>query len=148
MIALYILLAGFNGMAMMLMGAYGAHGLVEAEPALRALFQSAWQIHSVHSLFIAMVGLYGRHNHWLHGAFWLGLAGMALFCLPIYGQALGWWPAGSVLTPVGGFLLIVAWFSLVLAAISRIRTRAFRGGDPETIRRRYEAMAPLRNRER
>lgn len=122
MIGPYVLLAGLNGMAMVLMAAYGAHGLAGVDAAHQGFYQTGWQIHAIHSLFVAMVGFHAGHSRWLHAAFWLGLAGMTMFCIPLYGLALGWWNTGGFVTPAGGFSLLAAWLCLVLAAISRIRS--------------------------
>jgi uncharacterized membrane protein YgdD (TMEM256/DUF423 family) len=145
---LYVLVAGLNGMIMVLMGAYGAHGLAGVDLLYHATFQTGWQIHAVHSVFLAAVALYARHNHWLHGAFWLGLVGTMFFCIPLYGPAFDWWSNGGFVTPVGGFFLLAAWFSMALAGISRMKSRAYRISDRDLTRRYYETMAHSRPREK
>ena len=148
MIGLYVLLAGLNGMTMILMAAYGAHGLSGTDAERQALFQTGWQIHAIHCLFLAMIGLYACHSRWLHGAFWFGLAGTVFFCVPLYGAALGWWSGGGPVTPVGGLFLLSAWFSLMPAGISRIRSRSRIAPDPEAACGYHEATALTRLRNR
>jgi|GEM_PF-1394743 len=148
MIGLYLLLAGLNGIAMMIMGAIGAHGLEPVDPGYLASYRIGWQVHGMHSVFLAVVAMFGRHNRWLHASFWLGLAGTVMFCVPLYGPPLDWWTEGSVLTPVGGFCLMAAWFGLVMAGAGRMRAQRRMLSDPESMRRYHESMIVSRLRDR
>jgi uncharacterized membrane protein YgdD (TMEM256/DUF423 family) len=148
MIGLYVVLAGVNGIVMLVMGSIGAHGLEPVDPSHLASYQIGWQMHGIHSVFLLAVGLHGRHNRWLHSSFWLGLSGTMMFCVPLYGPALNWWPSGSFLTPVGGFFLMAAWFGLVLAGLHRIRVQRHQVSDPDVMRRYYEAMLTSRQWEK
>lgn len=128
MTGLAAVLAGLNGAAMVALGAYGAHGLATVDPAYRAIYQTGWQIHAAHAAFLLAVALCGQRSRWLDAAFWLGLLGTALFCVPLYGPALGWWTSGGFVPPLGGLTLMAAWLALVPAGLARIRERRRRHG--------------------
>lgn len=129
MIGLLVALAGLNGMAMVALAAYGAHGMDGIDITYRAMFETGWRIHSIHSAVLLAIGMSSRPNRWLHGAFWLIVAGMVCFCGPLYGPGLEIGVPGGFLTPVGGFLLIAGWFCLVLAGIHRMVTRSRGDGE-------------------
>jgi uncharacterized membrane protein YgdD (TMEM256/DUF423 family) len=124
MIGGYTLAAGLNGMAMVALAAYGAHGTGGAGLAQPALFLTAWQVHAVHTATLVGLGMCRRPNIWLHGAFWLMLGGTFFFCASLYGQGAGLFSEGSILTPLGGMMLIVGWCALAISGAYRMVTRA------------------------
>jgi uncharacterized membrane protein YgdD (TMEM256/DUF423 family) len=118
MIGLYVTLAGVSGGLMVAAAALGAHGASLPEPAL---FDAAWRMHAVHSIAMLAIGMCRRPNPWLHGAFWPIMGGTVLFSGSLYGQGVGWWQGGTVLTPVGGLMLIAGWLALAIAGLYRLR---------------------------
>ncbi|MCA8927137.1 MAG: DUF423 domain-containing protein [Alphaproteobacteria bacterium] len=125
MTGLMLILAGLNGLAMVAMGAIGAHALPSGAAAAAAVpFQSGWQIHGLHAALLAALALHAPESRWLRAAFWLGLLGTLLFSGSIYGLALGWWSGGRFVTPMGGSVLMLAWLALAGAGLGRLRARA------------------------
>lgn len=124
MIGLYVFLAAVSGFVMVALAAYGAHGGGPQGLPNPALFQTAWQIHAVQTAVLVALGMCRRPNAWLYGAFWLMLGGTVFFCGSLYGLGLGWWARGSVITPIGGVMLIVGWFALAISGLFRLGYRS------------------------
>ena len=120
MIGLYVFLAGVSGAAMVALAGYGAHGGGPAGLPNPAMFQTAWQIHAVHTAVLVALGMCRRPNIWLYAAFWLMLGGTVFFCAPLYAAGLGKLASGSIITPVGGTMLIVGWLALAIAGLYRL----------------------------
>ena len=116
-----LILAGINGIAMVVLAAIGSHGLNIASDANRALFQTAWQIHAVHAAVLLALALVRRSSRLLQAAFLLIAVGTAAFCGPLYTPALGLPRPPVFFAPLGGFLLIAGWFSVVLTSVFRSR---------------------------
>jgi uncharacterized membrane protein YgdD (TMEM256/DUF423 family) len=120
MIGLYVFLTGVSGLGMVALAAYGAHGSGAAGLADPALFQTAWQIHAVQTLAMLAIGMCRRPNIWLYAAFWLFWGGTVFFAGSLYGRGLGWWLGGSVITPIGGVMLLAGWFALAISGLYRL----------------------------
>jgi uncharacterized membrane protein YgdD (TMEM256/DUF423 family) len=106
---------------MVVLAAIGSHGLDGATQAFRALFQTAWQIHASHAAVLLALALVRRSSRLLQAAFLLIAMGTVAFCGPLYAPALGIPRPPVFLAPVGGFLLIAGWFSIVLTGVFRSR---------------------------
>lgn len=120
MIGLYVFLAGLSGLGLVALAAFGAHGSGAAGLADPALFQTAWQIHAVQTVAMLALGMCRRPNIWLYASFWLFLGGTVFFAGSLYGRGLGWWLDGSVITPIGGVMLMAGWFALAISGLYRI----------------------------
>lgn len=142
MIGTYVAMAGLNGMALVGLAAYGAHGLEQVDMAYRAQYQTGWQLHAVHAAVLVAIAMSSRPNRWLHSAFWLLAIGTAVFCLPLYGPALGIWVPSALLAPVGGFVLIVGWFAMVLAGVSRTVSKMLGPSQAERARIHHHGWLP------
>ena len=123
MIGLYVFLAAVSGLAMVALAAYGAHGGGPQGLPNPALFQTAWQIHAVQTAVLVALGMCRRPNAWLYSAFWLMLGGTVFFCGPLYAVGLGKLTSGSVVTPVGGVMLMGGWFALAISGLFRLGYR-------------------------
>ncbi len=123
MIGLYTSLAGLSGMALVALGAYGAHGSGAEGMPNPQFFDTAWQLHAVHSAVLVALAMCRRPNVWLHGAFWLILAGMLFFSATLYGQGTGLLSGSSIITPFGGVMMMAGWFALVIAGAYRMGNR-------------------------
>jgi len=148
MIGIFLALAGLNGIAMVVLAIFGTHFMDGAEIAHRAMFQTGWQIHSIHSVALLAIGLSRRSNRWLHSGFLLILLGVIAFCGPLYGPGIGIWIPRMLGAPIGGFLLIAGWFSLVIAGISRFKAKSLGSTEVERIRRYYEGWVPAESKEK
>ncbi len=120
MIGLYVFLAGLSGFVLVALAAFGAHGGGPEGLPHPVLFQTAWQIHAVQTAAMVAVGMCRRPNVWLYPAFWLFLAGTVFFSGSLYGEGLGWWGDASVITPMGGLMLMAGWFALAIAGVYRL----------------------------
>lgn len=117
---LYVFLAGVSGLCLVALAAYGAHGSGSAGLADPALFQTAWQIHAAQTAASLAIGMCRRPNNWLYAAFWLFQGGTVFFSGSLYGRGLGWWQDGSVITPIGGAMLLAGWFALAISGLYRL----------------------------
>ncbi len=95
------------------LGAFGAHGLkraLEASASGVEVWKTAIFYHLLHAVAMYVVAL----NRGSLRAWWLFAAGVLLFSGSLYLLAtLGWKWLGPV-TPIGGFLLIAGWATLML----------------------------------
>lgn len=124
MIGSFVFLAAVNGFVLVVLAAYGAHGNGESL-ARPAYFEVAWQLHAVHTAALLALGMCRRPNVWLYAAFWLMLGGTIFFSGSLYGRGLGWWLDGSVITPIGGLLLMAGWFALAISGLYRLGYTGF-----------------------
>jgi uncharacterized membrane protein YgdD (TMEM256/DUF423 family) len=118
---LFLIIAGVSGLLSVVLGAFGAHGLKGkiADNLLNA-FQTGTQYQMFHSL--ALLGLailllqLSDVSKMLSitGYFWI--VGMVLFSGSLYGLALGGPVWLGPITPIGGLLLILGWFCLIIGA--------------------------------
>ena len=120
MIGIYAFLAGVSGLAMVALAAYGAHGGGPDGLPDAGLFQTAWRIHAVHTAVLVALGMCRRPNIWLYAAFWLMLGGTFFFSGSLYAVGLGKLAGGSIITPVGGVLLMAGWFALAISSLYRL----------------------------
>jgi uncharacterized membrane protein YgdD (TMEM256/DUF423 family) len=96
------------------LGAFGAHGL-KAVWAVRPEGLETWKTavlyHLLHS--VAMLVLAGQGARANRGAWWLMLAGTAVFSGSLYLLATQGWKALGPATPLGGVFLLAGWGCLV-----------------------------------
>lgn len=110
-------------MALVALAAFGAHATAPNGLADPAIFQTAWQMHAVHTAVLMAIGTCRRSNIWLQASFWLILGGMACFCGSLYGIGINNWRGASVLAPVGGGMLLIGWFAVIIAGAFRMGYR-------------------------
>jgi uncharacterized membrane protein YgdD (TMEM256/DUF423 family) len=113
------------------MGAFGAHGLKErfgtlgeqagGLPAerLEANFHTAAQYHMYCALALVALGVLaatGRGGIALQAAGWSLLLGSLVFSGSLYILALSGIRWLGAITPIGGFLMLIGWLALAVAA--------------------------------
>ncbi|KAM9426734.1 transmembrane protein 256 [Pholidichthys leucotaenia] len=105
-------LAALSGASAVSAGAYGAHGFKNSDPDdyQIILFETANKYHFYHSL--ALLGAAHCGKPAVAGA--LLLAGMGMFCGPLYYQALTRDPGFSKMAPMGGMSMIAGWLAMIL----------------------------------
>jgi uncharacterized membrane protein YgdD (TMEM256/DUF423 family) len=115
---MWIRVAAFYGLFGVLLGAFGAHGLRErVEAAQLASWHTAVNYQLFHSVALLALALFATAtSRPLGAAPWLFAIGTALFSGSIYLLVLTPWRWLGPLTPLGGFLLIAGWASLLLLA--------------------------------
>jgi uncharacterized membrane protein YgdD (TMEM256/DUF423 family) len=111
-------IAAFNGLLVVLLGAFGAHALETRIPAeLLDTWNTSVQYHMFHTLALFALGLLQR-DHAAHAGLKLAshlfLAGIILFCGSLYVLALSGVRALGMITPIGGVLFLAAWGQLAL----------------------------------
>lgn len=122
------------GVAAVVIGAFGAHGLKGAFEArqldtryLLGIYEKGVQYQFYHTLALGLVALllqYRPDNKWLLRSGWLFLAGVAMFsgslyllaCRDLLPFSVGW--AGPV-TPLGGLCFIAGWVSLLVSSYQK-----------------------------
>ena len=115
--------AGMSGLAFVILGSFGSHGIPFPEGG-RELWLVAERYHQVHTLALLVLaaGLVGR-SRFFAAAAWGFFLGMALFCTPVYLRATGADGGWASLAPVGGTLLMVAWICVAIGGV-RARSRS------------------------
>jgi|UniRef100_UPI0040474D60 uncharacterized membrane protein YgdD (TMEM256/DUF423 family) len=111
----------FLGATGVVAGAYGAHALSQQlSPYLLNVFQTAVLYQLIHA--VALLGVVALLNQCLTSkalliSATLMVVGTVLFSGSLYLLTLSSWRVGLI-TPLGGFLLISAWVTLLIAAIT------------------------------
>ncbi|TKB54802.1 DUF423 domain-containing protein [Ferrimonas aestuarii] len=116
---LLMAVAAFLGMTATGLGAYGAHGLAKvAPPYLVESFNTAVSYQFFHCLLLMAVALWFRQwgGRILLVAGSLITAGILGFSGSIYSLVLLGTKGIGIITPIGGSLLILGWFTLLVAA--------------------------------
>ncbi|MEX1119112.1 MAG: DUF423 domain-containing protein [Terrimicrobiaceae bacterium] len=110
MTALLPRLAAFYGFLAVGLGAFGAHGLKDtlSQNATAAIWETAVLYHLAH----AVASLWASERHRLVAWFWLG--GITIFSGSLYVLALTNLRWMGAITPLGGVLLLVGWFLLII----------------------------------
>lgn len=115
---IWLFIAGLNGAAAVLMGAFAAHALGPDRPFASA-FSTAAHYHLVHAAAMAIAALAARGAAASRAqmAAALFLAGILLFSGSLYLLTLTGLRAFGTITPVGGLALVAGWLALALAAL-------------------------------
>lgn len=120
----WLLIAAISGLAAVIAGAYGAHGL-DGEERLRDGFNNGVQYHMWHTLALfGIAWLTERQDapgraKWAGYAGWLFLAGIVLFSGSLYFYGMTGSAPFSGSAPVGGYTLMAGWAVLAFAATRR-----------------------------
>ena len=105
-----------------LFGAFGAHGLknMAIEAKLVASFETAARYQFYHALGLIIIFLLSPHNlklSLLNISGWLMVTGTLLFSGSLYIYVLSGIKTFAMITPIGGVLMIAAWFTLFIASV-------------------------------
>ena len=116
---------GIFGATGVVAGAYGAHALPQQlSPYLLNVFQTAVLYQLIHAVaLLGVVALLSQSvtSKALLISASLMVVGTTLFSGSLYLLTLSSWRVGLI-TPLGGFLLIAAWITLVIAAFTYKKT--------------------------
>jgi uncharacterized membrane protein YgdD (TMEM256/DUF423 family) len=114
-------LAAVSGLMAVAAGAFGAHGVSDAQA--RAWLQTGAQYQMVHALAVfACFTLWRIGASSAQYAAWLFLAGGFVFAGTLYLMALGAPRQLGAVTPIGGVMLILGWAVLAWSAFVGARS--------------------------
>ena len=121
MAKLFLVLGSINALLVVLIGAFGAHGLkARLTVENMTVFQTAVQYHFYHAVGLMLVGLIAWHipaSPYLRWSGWLMLAGIILFSGSLYALSITSIRWLGMITPLGGTAFIIAWLLLTIGII-------------------------------
>lgn len=116
---LFLILGGINAALVVMLGAFGAHGLkAKLTAEMLAVYQTGVHYHLFHALGLLAVGLVASQiadSVWLKWSGWLMLAGIILFSGSLYVLSVSGMRWLGMVTPFGGAAFIAAWIVFVIA---------------------------------
>ena len=116
---LFLILGGINAALVVMLGAFGAHGLkARMTVEMLAVYQTGVHYHLFHALGLLAVGIVALHivdSVYLKWAGWLMLVGIILFSGSLYVLSLSGLRWLGMVTPFGGLAFIAAWIVFVIA---------------------------------
>jgi uncharacterized membrane protein YgdD (TMEM256/DUF423 family) len=116
---LFLILGSANAMLSVILGAFGAHALkARLDESLLKIYHTGVEYHFYHALGLILIGIIALNiplNLWLKNAGWMMFAGIILFSGSLYFLSILNIRWLGMITPLGGLLFILAWFSLCIA---------------------------------
>ncbi len=113
---LWLLLGSLNMALVVMLGAFGAHGLKSMlSSQMLTVYQTGVHYHALHALGLLLLGAVALHwdSPWLHRGAWLLLAGIVLFSGSLYLLSVSGIRALGMITPLGGTAFILGWLAVV-----------------------------------
>jgi uncharacterized membrane protein YgdD (TMEM256/DUF423 family) len=124
MAKLFLILGGINAALVVMLGAFGAHGLkTKLTAEMLAVYQTGVHYHLFHALGLLAVGLVASQiadSVWLKWSGWLMLLGIILFSGSLYVLSVSGLRWLGIITPFGGVAFIAAWIVFVIAMAKSI----------------------------
>lgn len=121
MIRWALIAAAISGALAVVIGALGAHALGSLPGAdARAVFQTAWRYHSLHTLAVLIATLApqgGAHRGACVMACAAWIIGIAIFSGSLYLLAVTGASWFGAITPIGGLALIGGWIALATSGL-------------------------------
>ena len=118
---LFLILGGINAALVVMLGAFGAHGLkARMTVEMLVVYQTGVHYHLFHALGLLVVGLVATQmadSVYLKWSGWLMLAGIILFSGSLYVLSVSGLRWLGMVTPFGGTAFIAAWVLFVLAVL-------------------------------
>jgi uncharacterized membrane protein YgdD (TMEM256/DUF423 family) len=116
---LFLILGGINAALVVMLGAFGAHGLKARLTAeMLAVYQTGVHYHLFHALGLLAIGIVATQiadSVWLRWSGWLMLLGIILFSGSLYVLSVSGLRWLGMVTPFGGVAFITAWIVFVIA---------------------------------
>lgn len=120
----FLILGGFNAALVVLLGAFGAHGLKARMTAeMLAVYQTGVHYHLFHALGLIALGLAATQipaSPYLKWSGWLMLVGIILFSGSLYVLSVSGLRWLGMVTPFGGMAFIAAWVVFVVAILKAV----------------------------
>ena len=121
---LFLILGGINAALVVMLGAFGAHGLKARMSAeMLAVYQTGVHYHLFHALGLLAVGLVATQiadSVYLRWSGWLMLVGIILFSGSLYELSVSGLRWLGMVTPFGGLAFIAAWVVFVIASAKSV----------------------------
>lgn len=118
---LFLILGGINAAFVVMLGAFGAHGLkTKLTAEMLAVYQTGVHYHLFHALGLLAVGIVAAQiadSVWLKWSGWLMLLGIILFSGSLYVLSVSGLRWLGMVTPFGGVAFIAAWIVFVIAIV-------------------------------
>ena len=118
---LFLILGSLNAVLVVLLGAFGAHGLkAKLTAEMLAVYQTGVHYHMFHALGLLAVGLVATQipaSAYLKWSGWLMLAGIVLFSGSLYVLSVSGLRWLGMVTPFGGLAFILSWTLFVIAVL-------------------------------
>lgn len=117
----YLVLGSINALLVVLIGAFGAHGL-KARLTIEnmAIFQTGVQYHFYHAVGLILVGLIAMQltsPPYFRWSAWLMVMGIVLFSGSLYALSITNIRWLGMITPLGGTAFILAWIMLAVGIL-------------------------------
>ncbi|MCF6281006.1 MAG: DUF423 domain-containing protein [Candidatus Polarisedimenticolaceae bacterium] len=116
-------MVGLSGALVVVLAAYGAHGLQGLDDSLLITFQKGvayQQMHTLAMFGVATLLFHLPRSYWLKMAGWGFIIGIILFSGSLYVMVFTGVRSLGLVTPLGGLAFIFGWFSLAWAAYREI----------------------------
>ena len=121
MAKIFILVGTINAALVVVLGAFGAHGLkARLAEDMMSVYQTAVQYHCYHALGLILIGIIAFHlpaSNWLRWSGWIMFTGILVFSGSLYLLALTQTRWLGMITPIGGLAFIISWLLLARAVI-------------------------------
>jgi uncharacterized membrane protein YgdD (TMEM256/DUF423 family) len=121
----FIMLAAFFGLAAVVIGAFGAHGLEKVlAPQNMDRYQTGVDYHFYHTLALLACGILMliKPNPMLKLAAYAFASGIIIFSGSLYLYAMTSIKTFGMITPIGGLAFVIGWFCLLLASRQSVKT--------------------------
>jgi uncharacterized membrane protein YgdD (TMEM256/DUF423 family) len=117
----YLVLGSINALLVVLIGAFGAHGLkTRLSIENMAIFQTGVQYHFYHAVGLILVGLIAMQltsSPYFRWSAWLMVMGIVLFSGSLYALSITNIRWLGAITPIGGTAFILAWIMLAIGIV-------------------------------
>ena len=124
----FLFLGSVNMFLVVILGAFGAHGLKERlSPEMMAIYQTGIQYHFYHAIGLLIVGILSFFLQMSSLIQWSGLmmlTGIIIFSGSLYLLSITEVRWLGAITPVGGTVFVAAWFLLAVASLKTVKSRA------------------------
>jgi uncharacterized membrane protein YgdD (TMEM256/DUF423 family) len=121
----FLFLGSVNMFLVVILGAFGAHGLKERHsPEMMAAYQTGIQYHFYHAAGLLIVGILSfflQMSSLIRWSGFLMVVGIVIFSGTLYLLSVTGARWLGAITPVGGTAFVVAWFLLAMACLKAVR---------------------------
>lgn len=119
---LALFLGSINAVLVVILGAFGSHGLkARLSAEMLTVFQTGVQYHFYHAIGLIIIGIVAFHipgSALLKWSAWIMLTGIILFSGSLYILAITNLRWLGMITPIGGLAFIISWLLLAIATFN------------------------------